>query len=84
MAIGQASLSSIGMSVPGASGNWGGADLQNQRDNESDEERRRRLEAERQARLMGGGPGAAALGSIYGGNVAAGAIGGMSMGRFGL
>jgi hypothetical protein len=79
-------LASIGMSVPGsAGGNFGGliGDLRNQAEQESDEERRRRLEAERQARLMGG-TGSAALSSIFGGNTAAGSIGGMNLGKFGL
>jgi hypothetical protein len=82
MATGFSALSSIGMSVPGASGNFGGADLKSQADQESEEERRRRLEQERQARLMGG-TGAAAMASI-GGFSAAGSIGGAGMGRFGL
>lgn len=77
MAIGQASLASIGMSVPGATGNFG-ADLQNQSAAESDDDRRRRLEAERQSRLMGGGAGTSALASTYG-------VAGMSLGgRYGL
>jgi hypothetical protein len=80
-AVGASALSSIGMS--GASGNFSGADLKSQADQESEEERRKRLEGERQARLMGG-TGAAALGSIYGGFTAAGSIGGAGMGRFGL
>jgi hypothetical protein len=83
MAIGGNALASIGMSVPGATGNFG-ADLQNQDAQESDEERKRRLEAERQARLMGSGTGSAALASTLGGYAAAGSIGGMGMGRFGL
>jgi hypothetical protein len=82
MAIGQASLASIGMSVPGATGNFG-SDLANQSAAESEDERKRRLEADRQARLMGG-TGSTALASAFGGNVAAGSIGGAGLGRWGL
>jgi hypothetical protein len=77
-------LTSIGMSVEGALGNFG-RDLRDQFTGLiDDEERKKRLEAERQQRLMGG-TGSAALSSIFGGNVAAGSIGGsMSLGRYGL
>jgi hypothetical protein len=50
---------------------------------DEEEQRKKRLEAERQQRLMGG-TGTAALSSVYGGNVAAGSIGGMSLGKYGL
>jgi hypothetical protein len=82
MAIGQASLASIGMSVPGATGNFG-SDLQNQTAGEDEDQRRKRLEAERQARLMGS-TGSTAMASAFGGNFAAGSIGGAGLGRWGL
>lgn len=83
MATGTSALASIGMAVDGATGNFGlGRDLQNQLAGEDEEARRKRLEAERQQRLIGG-TGAAALSSIFGGNVAAGSIG-ASMGKYGL
>jgi hypothetical protein len=79
--FGNSALASIGMSVPGATGNFG-SDLQAQAAGESEEERKRRLEAERQARLMGT-TGAAAMASVGVFN-AAGSIGGAGLGRFGL
>jgi hypothetical protein len=82
-ATGMSALSSIGMSVEGATGNFG-SDLANQSAAESEDERKRRLEQERQSRLMGGGTGSAALASTFGGYAAVGSIGGMGMGRFGL
>jgi hypothetical protein len=81
MAIGDSALASIGMSVAGATGNFGG-DLRNQAAGESEEERRKRMEAERQARLTGAG--STALASVYGANFAAGSPGGAGLGRFGL
>jgi hypothetical protein len=73
--LGSIALGSIGMGMPGA-------ELQNQAAGETDEERKRRLEAERQARLVGG-TGTSALASVGGLNPA-GAIGGAGFGKFGL
>jgi hypothetical protein len=78
--LGSSALASTGMSN---GSNFGGGTLGQQAAQETDEERRKRLEAERQARLTGTS-GAAALASVGALNPAglggAGALGG----RFGL
>jgi hypothetical protein len=73
MAIGMSAFGSVAAD---------GTSLGAQAANETDDERRRRLEAQRQARLTGT-TGAAALASVGAINPA-GSIGGVGLGRFGL
>jgi hypothetical protein len=80
--FGSSAFASIGMAVEGGAGNFGGDMLGRQASDETEEERRKRLQAQQQARLTGAGQ--TALASVYGGNFAAGSPGGAGLGRFGL
>ena len=70
------------MSVECALKNFG-QDLRDELAGLSEEEKRKRLQAQQEQRLVGG-TGTAALSSIMGGTFGAGAVGGMSLGKYGL